>query len=46
MYEYELMNKTTNEMIIIRGRNWEHALRRNPHINAREWTCVYHEYVD
>ena len=45
MYEYEMLNNTTNEVRFLFGRNLK-ALMTNAEMNETEWTCVYKEYID
>lgn len=46
MYEFEIINKTTNEKTFIFGCSYTNAIKRNPHINPNDWECVRAEYVD
>ena len=45
MYEYEMLNNTTNEVRFLFGRNLK-ALMAKAGMNETEWTCVYKEYID
>lgn len=45
MYEYEMLNNTTNEIRYLFGRNLK-TLMTKADINANEWTCVHREYID
>ena len=45
MYEYEMLNNTTNEVRFLFGRNLK-ALMAKSEMNETEWTCVYKEYID
>ena len=45
MYEYEMLNNTTNEVRFLFGRNLK-ALMAKAEMNETEWTCVYKEYID
>ena len=45
MYEYTIINITTNEETIIFGRTEAHAFGKTT-LNAEEWRVVRREYVD
>ena len=45
MYEYEMINNTTNEVRYLFGRHLK-ALMEQAGMNEKEWTCVYREYID
>ena len=45
MYEYEMLNNTTNEVRFLFGRNLK-ALMTKAEMNETEWTCVYKGYID
>lgn len=50
MYEYEVMNKTTNERDFMWGYSWNDAVRRakkrNPDFDESNFVVLMQEYVD
>ena len=45
MYEYRIINKSTNEEDVIFGHTYADAYRRAG-LNPAEWVIDYQEYVD
>lgn len=45
MWEFEIINKTTNERDIIFGYTFSDACRRAK-ISEKEWDCILETYVD
>lgn len=45
MFEYEMLNNTTNEVRFLFGRSLK-ALMEKAGMNETEWTCVYKGYID
>ena len=45
MYEYEMINNTTNEVRYLFGRSLKDLMTKAK-MNETEWTCLYREYID
>ena len=45
MYEYEIINKTTNEERWICGYSFKNACDRKG-LEPADWTIIYSEYID
>ena len=46
MWEFEIMNKSTEERTIIFGYSLCDAFKRNPQMNPNDWICITQDYVD
>ena len=46
MWDFDIVNKNTQENKIIFGYSLSDAFKRSPSLNSDEWECVGHEYVD
>ena len=46
MYEYELINKYSNEHWFIFGYSISDAWRRNAKLNPTDWSVIHCEYID
>lgn len=46
MYEYEMMNKKTNEIRFLFGSRTLKELMSKAEMVAEEWECVCREYID
>lgn len=46
MWEFDIVNKTTQEYSIIFGYSLSDAFKRSPSLNPDEWECIGQEYID
>lgn len=46
MYEYEMMNKRTNEIRFLFGSRTLKELMAKAGMTAEEWECVCKDYID
>ena len=46
MWEFEIMNKSTEERITIFGYSLSDAFKRNSSLNPEDWVCIGSEYID
>lgn len=46
MYEYEIMNISTEERELIYGYTESDAFRRRDDLNRADWKVIFHEYID
>lgn len=46
MWEFEIMNKSTEERTIIFGYSLSDAFKRNTQMNSNDWICIMQDYVD
>lgn len=46
MFEYEMMNKTTGEVIFVYGYGLPDVYSRRPDLESIDWTVLNREYVD
>lgn len=46
MYEFYCKDTTTGEKFFVWGRNWAHAVRRNPKLNSDNIEVLDQYYID